>query len=472
MNYNGGVSTVLTNTVAMTSVTLSSGNPVSVSGTVTGNWTNNNTYFVNGNLTIPTGQTLTIQPGTQVRVNGNYTINVNGALIAQGTQVAPILFTSNMPAPTPGDWGGLRVNANGSIFKYCIIEYSFEGIWMENSNSPITYCELRHFYSYGIYFNGSFPNVSNNWIHDFKAIDASAGIVNDWNGTGTCTISCNRIHDGNGYGIRPAAGYVYNNEIYNISDPNRGRGIEISYGSPKITNNYVHDCRQGVMLGNSVNPAPNPTITNNCFINNLQGIWFTSFYANATVVNNIITGNDLGIYQSSQTTPSDISYNLVWNNTTANYKDVQIVGIGQPVATNSNGDPVDSYFNLSQDPLFSAAPFLGPGSPCINAGKSIYSSDIGFKPAASCVLINGMNENEMTTESLIVYPNPGTGKINVRTGNRNNFLVCYNAIGQKIFEKENVTEEEIVDISHLPKGVYFFNLKSGNSIARGKLILN
>ena len=42
-------------------------------------------YIVTGSITVPTGVTLTIQPGTQVRFTADKSLTVNGKLVAIGT---------------------------------------------------------------------------------------------------------------------------------------------------------------------------------------------------------------------------------------------------------------------------------------------------------------------------------------------------------------------------------------------------
>src|SRR5205823_2363858 len=87
------------------------GTPINiVSGTLTGNpaWTPaGSPYNISGNLTIPSGVTLTIQPGTAVYVASGATITVNGTgrILAQGTDTQRIRIGKN-PAAT-GNWGSL-----------------------------------------------------------------------------------------------------------------------------------------------------------------------------------------------------------------------------------------------------------------------------------------------------------------------------------------------------------------------------
>jgi hypothetical protein len=73
---------------------------------------NANTYVLNGPVIMESGTTLTIPAGTTIRASANgsdvYLAIAQGAqIIANGTQNAPIVFTSASENPKAGDWGGL-----------------------------------------------------------------------------------------------------------------------------------------------------------------------------------------------------------------------------------------------------------------------------------------------------------------------------------------------------------------------------
>lgn len=114
----------------LTNVTLNSRAAVNVSGNVSGNWANNNTYIVNGDITIPTGQTLTIDEGTEIKFDGYYSLIVNGTLKAIGDENNIINFTSNKTNPTNKDWNQIRINSSSisSEINYCLINYGHEAI--------------------------------------------------------------------------------------------------------------------------------------------------------------------------------------------------------------------------------------------------------------------------------------------------------------------------------------------------------
>jgi len=86
-------------------------------GNITANttWTRNNVYLLNGFVYVPSGVTLTIEPGTIIKGDlgnkGTLIIQRGGKLIADGTATQPIVFTSNQPAGSraAGDWGGVII---------------------------------------------------------------------------------------------------------------------------------------------------------------------------------------------------------------------------------------------------------------------------------------------------------------------------------------------------------------------------
>jgi hypothetical protein len=99
-----------------------------VSGTLSGavNWPANSRIHVTGGITIPAGSTLTIGPGTVVRLNPLVNITNSGSTVINGTADQPVVFTSTnrvMPQVRTYAWGGFFLRgsaaeliANGAIF--------------------------------------------------------------------------------------------------------------------------------------------------------------------------------------------------------------------------------------------------------------------------------------------------------------------------------------------------------------------
>jgi parallel beta-helix repeat protein len=96
-----------------------------VHGGITQNtiWNSNQgPYIAISNITVTNGATLTIDPGTEVKFDGNFSLTVNGTLNAVGTAANMIKFTSNKISPSPGDWNRLQLNTNGSVIQHAIID--------------------------------------------------------------------------------------------------------------------------------------------------------------------------------------------------------------------------------------------------------------------------------------------------------------------------------------------------------------
>lgn len=115
--------------VAAASGTATSASPQGeVSGTISEDttWTlTGSPYVVTGDVTVNPDITLLIEPGVEVRFDGNYAINVQGTLDAEGTEAQPIRFTSNQPTPTAGDWAMIdfRSDSKYSVLEHTIVEY-------------------------------------------------------------------------------------------------------------------------------------------------------------------------------------------------------------------------------------------------------------------------------------------------------------------------------------------------------------
>jgi hypothetical protein len=104
---------------------------VVITGNITTNTelTANNTYLLKGLVRVQSGATLTIQAGTKIYGANDGSpdpasaliIKPGGKLIANGTELNPIIFTSEFTKlgssrlPTYGDWGGIIILGNAPI---------------------------------------------------------------------------------------------------------------------------------------------------------------------------------------------------------------------------------------------------------------------------------------------------------------------------------------------------------------------
>lgn len=128
------------------------------------NWTENNIYIIQGEVSV--FSVITINPGTTIKLDTNASLFVdNGKILASGTELKPIIFTSylddnfggdtnddgNTTFPDSGDWKNLNIIGanNSSTFEYCEFYYGGsddEGtIILDNDTQvSIIHCDIAH----------------------------------------------------------------------------------------------------------------------------------------------------------------------------------------------------------------------------------------------------------------------------------------------------------------------------------------
>ena len=145
------------------------------------------TYIVSNSVTMASGATLTLQPGTILKFNTGCSLTVNGTLDAQGTRAAPIVFTSlkddahggdtngdgEKTLPDANDWRSIYVSGKAS-FSFAEILYgggtsssSDSGVLVGNSGGTISLANttIAHAMYDGI-FSRATVTGENMIIHD------------------------------------------------------------------------------------------------------------------------------------------------------------------------------------------------------------------------------------------------------------------------------------------------------------------
>lgn len=151
-----------------------------VSGVLKQNTTLSGRIEVNGDLLVPSGVTLSLQPGTELiflpaknsRVEPRYLfptteLLVRGTLKAQGTQSKPIRFTSSRKKNKA--WAGIILDhSSGDVISNTIIEYADGGIFVIGSSPKITDNQIAHTV-YGIVIRkDAKPEIKNNLIKNSR----------------------------------------------------------------------------------------------------------------------------------------------------------------------------------------------------------------------------------------------------------------------------------------------------------------
>lgn len=471
--YASNTAQLLTNTVVLAGVTLPVANTFTLSGNISGTLLSTNIYIVDANdITVPSGSTLVIQPGTQIRFNQYHPMKVYGTLIAEGTTNNKILFTSNKSAPTSNDWVGIEVYSTSldSKITNCILEYAYLCLSVNGCAPLIEYNEVRNFWYQGIRLLNSSGAVRHNLVHDFSGNGQGYGISfsNYTYYSDTPLIECNEVYNSTGacYGIAAyaAKGAVKNNFCHDIT----GIGIG-SYDSSSVENNIVKNCGNGIYVG-----GPG-VISNNTIYSGIYGIYLSYGGVGRAIKNNIIANNNEGISrQGGAPVPTNITHNLVWNNAT-NYNNVGMPGIGSPISTNANGDPMDAYYNISLDPDFvgGVPPNLNSTSPAFGAGDTIYSPNMGCNPNFICSTSIGVKEENLIGQPK-VFPNPFNEHFTIKTNTEKVDLKMFDLLGKEVPVSilSATLAETNLSIIDIAPGIYFLQISSGNSKKIVKLIKN
>ena len=132
--------------------------------------------LIAGNVYVPEGVTLTIEPGTIVRFKHyrgykepekRLGITVDGTIIAKGSPDQPIYFTSDADDPQNGDWRMIRVsNSDKSIFSYVVVEFGQQGLNFWSGKTKVQNSVVRWNNWEGIYFESyAQGEVSNTHIY-------------------------------------------------------------------------------------------------------------------------------------------------------------------------------------------------------------------------------------------------------------------------------------------------------------------
>jgi parallel beta-helix repeat protein len=377
-------------------------------GEVSGSWTAvNSPYLIEGEINVPDGLTLSIEPGVRVIFQGYYKLNVQGRLLSIGTQQDTIIFTAEDIAV---GWHGIRfINTPNT-----------------NDSSKIVYCLFKNGKANIGVDNGPDRCGGAIYISGFDKV-----LISDCYFDSNMTSGERHTTGGAGIYIEYASPIITNNTFTNNSGTADG-GIACAYKSEAIISKNIlknNSYRYGAILC-AYTKDNKPTVAGNIIYNNTAseraGGIFIAMDSNPLIINNIIiynhageVGGGIGFGHSGR---GVFSNNTIAFNSAGNsgggidcYDNCDPIFINNIIYDNSanTGDQVSIYDSQS-DPDFLYCNIQGgkdefSGDGAGNNYTGIYENNIDANPLFADVLNNDFHLLDSSpcisygTDSVEVY---------------------------------------------------------------------
>jgi len=377
---------------------------ITAAGTIVADMTwNTDTVFVTDDVFVPDSVSLTIAPGVHILVARQKAIQVQGALLAQGTIESPIRFSAldtlynSDTTSFLGTWKGLffldmNLHTDSSILDYCVIEHGGAygpghpnkrggGIFVQNSSKiRISNSVIQHNYAQwsggGIYLTeNSSILIKDNIIRNNAAGNEGGGIMS---GEGCSPLIIGNLiientatkyvelipgvfgYNGRGGGVcistltDATPPKVIGNVVCNNFSNSGGGVYESSFETHVVSNIITNNIGIGLMAGVTISRS---SLLNNTIYNNIDiGVFINSEEINFR--NNIIHNNFL-YYQQQLVDTIDILYDLEMSDEIFTYNNVGTAK--EQISPNYSGDLVNiGEGNINEPPQF-VRESAGPG---------------------------------------------------------------------------------------------------------------
>ena len=297
-------------------------------GNIKGVMLADSTYTINGNLTVLPSDTLIIQAGATIKVNGNQAFYVQGTIASLGTPTKPIVFTSSSGQMAPGQWGGFQCDSAKSVtFMWTAILWAGKGDSAGQTRQTIAVSAPIPVDIEDCWFVGG----QDNSIGVYSTAPVKI-LRNSFYGNGTDDGDCIDFHSG-------VTGVV----AYNVLWGSAGSAIKVytSKTTPlanAVTNVSVYNntCLESGFRRGAVEPGRGVLVDN---------------YSRAQVYNNLLVNN----YRSlSITSISDYQHTTYGNNyfyvTVDSLRDLMYPS--DEMGMIQSTDIIDSVHNGANDPMF------------------------------------------------------------------------------------------------------------------------
>jgi len=440
-----------------------------VSGNQYGTWiVSNSPYEVIDELTVPTGQTLIIEAGVEINFKGHYKFNVDGKVLATGTETNGIKFTTDNQSI---GWGGVRLDGTSDIstFTFCTFEYGKTSgsypdmhggaILLLNANAEFYNCIFAHNDATAddngiggaVYaFNTGTATEPLTKFIDCQFTDNHAygegGAMRLTNDGHTEITRCQFINNNCGYGggaihIYTALDTQFTDCLFYQNSSNNSGGGAIKTLNPSVTLDFI-----------------NCTFAYNSALGAGEGGALDLAYAEINMVNSII-------YENTQTYGGEINIGM------NAYAEINYSNLEMPEdATGANNTDVNPLFVDTATGDF----HLQSTSPCIDAGTDVGLPYAGTAPDMGCFEYGfGIDVVDLKTDDFTIYPNPSKGLLQIKSKTSMQDIKLLDVLGKIVMKKNlNGYKYGFIDTTNLTRGTYFVlvTAKNGHRIMKKVII--
>ncbi len=358
-----------------------------------------NDYQVIGPITVTQFDSLTIEAGSNIVFQGDFTFEIYGYLHADGTEDSMIYF---MPVEE-GVWGGIEFydsSSDSSRLDYCYITGSnSSGVACWGSNTTISHCTITDNINLFIRGggvacrDGAHPRIEYSTITDnYGELDGGGLYMMSQSGANIygCIITGNTSEYGGGIYNNSSSSIISGCYIADNTALVFGGGI-YNYGPGEteiskniIVNNHSEDEGGGIHCRTSAPVISKCTIVGNSAESEGGGI-YCGYSSGAQMVNLLLYDNlNSGIYTDEED-DAVIIFSDFYGNEGGDLSGITPPEAGVLVTTNFNGDSCDLYQNIFLDPLFEDPDSLNFSltwnSPCLDAGAPEFGLDPDGTPS-------------------------------------------------------------------------------------------
>jgi hypothetical protein len=284
------------------------------------------TVRVTGEVTVPAGVTLRINPGTVMVFDGPHGISVSGTLFVQGVPGDSVRFVSGRATPAPGDWAGLMLNSTATVL---------DSNGNHVSGTYLSHAVITH--GGGIWVSGGRAVIEHNRIEANRPTRANAPFGAVALGGSNVTLRWNRIVNNSASGVDVSGtGRVQRNVVSGNFGQYQGTwhggGMTLRSSTVVVEDNWITGNTSAFMGGGIMIQEASPTVR----YNDIRG--------------NVLTGppnNGAGIGKNFFASAAVIEYNNVEDNTCTAAGDCAAVfltdGFTGRIANNNIVNPGGAY---------------------------------------------------------------------------------------------------------------------------------